>query len=120
LNIGFNTLLGYANDPPASALSLNPSTGMGLLIANRTAASGTNAEIAYVNSANITQNTQAAVLLPNDPFFVGALDNAGSAADFSADQIAYVFWGASLSASQVVLLSYRINADATALGINTF
>ena len=97
-------------------------TAQGFYVVSRTASSLTTT---YRNTASLGTTTDASVALNTIPLYFGAFDNAGSAAPGttfgpSADMLAYGGILSGLTATQQLFLSYRINADAIALGINTW
>lgn len=92
----------------------------GLWLADRASSVSAGVSV-FVDAVSQTlTGTAASSALPADPIFIGAINNAGTPVAFFGEQISYAFWGSSLTAPQIVLASYRINADAIALGINAF
>jgi methionine-rich copper-binding protein CopC len=76
--------------------------------------------LGYRNGTLVDTETSGSAALSTIEIFICAGNNAGSAADFSTDQIAAAFLGGGLDGTEVGNLSSRINAYMTSLGTNVY
>lgn len=97
-------------------------TSQGFWAATRTAASGAGAKNIYQNSSatSIGASSTASSSLPAFSMYIGARNVSGSQSFNSSRQYSAAFIAAGLTGAQFVLVSNRINAYMTALGINVF
>lgn len=93
------------------------SDAAGLWIASRTAA---NSKILYKNGVSFISAATASTGLPAANLFWSAMNNAGTATEFSGDQHSVMFVGTGLTAGDVTALSARINTAMQALGLNAY
>jgi hypothetical protein len=93
------------------------SNAQGLWIGSRT---GSVTQTIYKNGSSFGTPNNASVSVNNLNFYISARNGAGTADDFSTDQLSAVFFGAGLNATKAGNISSRINAFMTALGINVY
>lgn len=76
--------------------------------------------IVYKNGSSLATLTATSAGRPNASLYVGAINGSGTPQDWSADQIAAVWFGAGLNGTQAANLASRINTYMTAWGINVY
>ena len=117
LNVGSNINVACLNESQAACANASATNAKGFYIGVRT---GSAATAFYENGASIATGTGTSVALSNESILIGAQNSGTGPVSLSGDQIAYAFSGEALTANQQFLLSYRVDADAIALGINAF
>lgn len=100
-----------ANVPQTTALPV--ATSVGHTCWTR---SGASVVDLFKDGVSIGSGTTASSPLSNVPFFVCAINNAGSPAQFSTRRIAVFHWGAALNSTEVAALRGRLNTFLTAIG----
>jgi hypothetical protein len=107
------------NDPPFSQQPTN-ANALGFWTASRTGAS---ALALYKNSSStaFASATASSITLPvGFNFFIGALNNNGTAGVLSSDQIAISTIGGGMTNTQAAQLQTDLNAYMTSLGTNVY
>lgn len=74
---------------------------------------GASATVVYRNGASLTTGSQASSAIPNANFYILAYNNAGSATDFTGDQLAMAFTGGSLSSTDASNFRTRLQTYMT-------
>lgn len=105
---------------PSSALLANTAAGFGSV--TRTSSSGI---AAYKNGSSTvlacaTCAADASSTMASVPIYILAFNSNGTATLFLTDQVAAAYFGGGITGAQHLLLSNRINAYMTALGINVY
>ena len=111
---GTSVLNGGANTTQATSGAVVTAKGLLTFTLNGTVQS------LLSNAGVVGTNTQTATALGNSSLSIGAFNFGGVYSSYTADTLGYVAFGAGLSNLNALLFNYRINADATALGINAF
>jgi hypothetical protein len=99
--------------------TLPSNTANGLVSVVRTSSGSTNA---YKNasSTSLGTPTDGSDGLSTNSFYICAYNSDGPGGNFSTDQISAAYIGGGITGAQHLLLSNRINAFMTALGINVY
>lgn len=101
-------------DSPGGSLTNTDSSGH--IVGVR---SGTSAKEAYRNAISLGTLTDVSTSSPAVPFFIGALNNAGTASNFDARQVAAGHLGASLSAANNLAVYNALHSYLVAVGASS-
>lgn len=113
LNARFsNFVVGNININPNVLFGTNTSS-LSLHVINR---SGSNQSNIYKAGVSIVSETNTSVGVPNNNFFLGAFNNSGVAAFFSARQYAFAFAGGSMNTTQQVGFFMAVETFMDAIG----
>lgn len=90
----------------------------GLWLGSRTGSAGASDSL-YKNGSSIASGSGTSVGVPTISYHAFAF-NTGSPSGFLADQLAAIFFGGGLNATQALNFSTRLNAYMTSLGVNVY
>lgn len=114
---GINGEMNAFNFPPSFSTAATPA---GFSVLTRTATTLSAYKNNSATALSPSPEADAALALPSANYYLLAFNNAGVANSFAPDTMTSAFCGAGLTGAQFLLLSNRINAYMTALGINVY